>query len=143
MKRLYVFLLVCGIVLFSCAPPLYHGKPLSSALLKHQPDIPVPMNFTYAQERSRIEQFASFRLCEMTYKSGPDPKHGVSAVKDFYKRLMPKYDWRDVTKDIKSNTLIFQKDNKIDEYCSIECTKDKTGIMIDILIGNEKLIKAQ
>ena len=135
----------CTCLVLACAPQTVRPPvaPLTGAVIRHQTDVPVPLNFIYLPDRSRVEQFSAFRLCEMVYESTPDARHGVTAVFDFYKRLMPAYDWTAVAGPGGADTILFKKNGRDDEFCRIQVWRKGKITTLFVLIGNALLTQAK
>ena len=132
-----------GFLLVSCGGPVSSGVVLERALKTHQSDIPVPLEYRYLADKSRVEVFSSFRLCELVYEGPPDAAHGVQAVKRFYETFMPRYGWNRVEWKVPRNVLIFKKQGKRNEYCRVEIYRNRSVTTIYILVGNKKLVTAE
>ncbi|MFH1709315.1 MAG: hypothetical protein ABIF71_15540 [Planctomycetota bacterium] len=142
MQKMLLF--ACACLVLACGPqPSRPADPLSGAVIRHQPDVPVPLNFNYMPDRSRVETFSTFRVCEMVYESTADARHGVTAIFDFYTRLMPAYDWSAADGPAGKDTLMFKKNGKDDEFCRVKVWRQGKLTTIYILIGNAQLTQAK
>lgn len=142
MKRLLPCLLCVAIAVCTCCVPQQSNKKLQRALKMHQSDIPVPLSYRFLGDKSRIETFSSFRLCEMIYKSPPDASHGMKALKDFYTMFMPAYGWKKLEHAGGRNSLLFQKNSKQNEFCRIDIFRKRSVTTLYILVGNRTLVTA-
>ena len=143
MEKLFLSVIcVCVTLCVCCAPTSTNANAnLERALRMHQSDIPIPLEYRYIGDKSRIEQFSSFRLCELIYKS-KDQAHGPRALKKFYEKFMPTYNWKKVEWKGRKNSMLFQKATKSNEFCRIDIFRRKSITTLYIIVGNKTLATA-
>ena len=142
MERLLIFFICVSILTGVCCMPPKPEENLERALKMHQSDIPIPLEYRYLADKSRIEQFSSFRLCELLYKSPPDATHGPRALTAFYEKFMPTYNWKKVEWKKRKYSMMFQKNSKPTEFCRIDIYRRKSITTLYILVGNKTLVSA-
>ena len=143
MERLVIFFICACIAVCVCCTPVSPEANLERALKMHQSDIPVPLEYRYIADKSRIEQFSSFRLCELIYKSPSDAAHGPRALTAFYEKFMPTYNWKRIEWKGGKNSMLFQKISKPNEFCRIDIFRRKSITTLYILVGNKTLATAK
>jgi hypothetical protein len=141
-NRLFLAIICILITTGVCCTPGPSQQNLERALRMNQNDIPVPLGYRFNADDSKIKQFSSFRLCELIYKSGPDPAHGPRALKEFYGQFMPAYNWKQLEWKGHGNSMLFQKNTKTNEFCRIDIYRSRSITTLYILVGNKALVTA-
>ena len=126
--------LVAALLGCESGPKIVTPPPPSKANVIH-PDLPVPLNFTYAENLTDSSPTGSFRVINQTIH-GPNMR--VDGAAKFYRDTLPGQGWTLESEDAPRNGPVRQAWTKKGERCRIEINDPQRTVVVVSLKVNRK-----